>query len=108
MQAFEYLNFKADLQSSTLMKKAKEKIPQNILIKWTEYTITSIGNDPTVSDFQKWLEVQAQVYDKINRETVKKPFNNWNTFGENNNNISRINNNNDNRNSNAMNQFSNI
>ena len=106
MQAFEYVGFKADLQSSTLMKKAKEKIPNNILIKWTEHTITSIGNQPTLSEFQKWLEVQAQVYDKINRENVHNPFNNLNTFGQNNNNTSRINNNNDNRNSNAMNQFS--
>ena len=106
VQAFEYLVFKADLQNSTLMKKAKEKILQNTLIKWTEYTITSIANQPTVSDFQKWPEVQAQVYDKINRENVNKTFNNWNTFGQNNKNIRRINNNNDNRNSNAMNQFS--
>ena len=71
VQAFEYLGFKADLQSSTLMKKAKEKVPHNILIKWTEHIITSIGNQPTVSDFRKWLEVQAQVYDKINRENVQ-------------------------------------
>ena len=85
VQAVEYLGFKPGLQSSTLMKKAKEK--------------TSL--------IFSWLEVQAQVHDKINRENVNKPFNNWNTFGRNNNNISRINNNNDNRNSNAMNQFSN-
>ena len=89
------------------MKKAKEKIPHNIMMKWTEYTKISIGNQPTVSDFQKWLEVQAQVYDKINRENIPKPFNNLITFGQNNNNISRINNNNDHKNSNAMNQFSN-
>ena len=108
VQAFEYLGFKADLQSSTLMQTAKEKIPHNILIKWTEYTITSIGNQPTVFDFQKWLEVQAQVYDKINRENVHKPFDNWNTFVQNSNSISRINNNNDIRNSNNMYQFSNI
>ena len=107
VQAFEYSGFKADLQSSTLIKKAKEKIPRNFLIKWTEYTIRTIGNKPTVSDFQKWLEVQAQVYDKNNRENVNRLFNNWNSSGQNNNNISRINNNNDNRNSNAMNQFSN-
>ena len=107
VQAFDYLGFKADIQSSTLMKKAKEKIPDNILIKWTEHTIASIGNQPTLSEFQKWLEVQAQVYDKINKQNVHKPFNNLNAFGQNNNNFSRINNNNDNRNSNAMNQFSN-
>ena len=106
VQAFDYLGFKADLHSSTLMKKAKEKIPHKILIKWTEHTITSIVYHPTLSEFQKWLEVQTQEYDKINKENVHKPFNNLNTFGQNNNNISRINNNNDNRNSNAMNQFS--
>ena len=106
VHAFEYLGFKADLQSSTLMKKAKEKIPHIILIKWTEYIITSIGNQPTVSDFQKWLEIQAQVCNKINRENAHKPFNSWNTFGQNNNNISSINNNIDNRNSNAVNQYS--
>ena len=106
VQAFDYLGFKADLQSSTLIKKAKEKIPHNILINWREHTITSIGNPPTLFEFQKWLEVQAQVYDKNNRENVHKPFNNLNTFGQNNNNISRININNDNRNSNAINQFS--
>ena len=82
VQAFEYLVFKAHLQRSTLMKKPNEKIPHNILIKWTEYTIKSIGNQPTVFDFQKWLEVQAQVYDKINRENVTKPFKNWNIFGK--------------------------
>ena len=78
------------------------------MIKWTEYTMTSIVNQPTLSEFQKWLEVQARVYDKINRENVHKPFINLNTFGQNNNDISTINNNNnDDRNSNAMNQFPN-
>ena len=105
VQVSEYLGFKADLQSSTLMKKAKEKFPPKVLIKWTEHTITSIGNQPTLSEFQNWLEVQSKVYDKINRENAHKPFNNLNTFSQNNNSISRINKNNDNRKSNAMNQF---
>ena len=60
VQAFEYLGFKADLQSSTLMKKAKEKIPQNILIKWTEYKITSIGNQPTVMIFRSGLKYRPK------------------------------------------------
>ena len=77
------------------------------MIKWIKHAITSIGNKPTLSEFQKWLELQAKVYDKINRENVQKPFNNLNTFGQNKNYLSRINNNNDNRSSNAMNQFSN-
>ena len=106
LKAFEYLGFEADLQNSTLTKKAKEKITQNILIKWTEYTITSIGNQPTVSDFQKWLEIKAQVNEKITRENVYKPFNNQNNFGHHKNNLSRINNNSDNRNNNDTIQIS--
>ena len=57
--------------------------------------------------FRNGFVVQAQVYDKINRENVNKPFNKRNSFGQNNNKISRINNNNDSRNSKATNQFSN-
>ena len=95
LQAVEYAGFKADLQSSTFMKKAKEESRHNVLIKRTEYTILSIGNQPTVSVFQKWLEVQAQVYDKINGESVHKTFNNQKIFGHNKNNISRTNKNTD-------------
>ena len=68
VQAFQYLGYTADLQSSTLMKKAKEKVPHNILLKWTEYTVTSIETPATLVEFQKWLEVQAHVYDKKNHE----------------------------------------
>ena len=61
VQAFEYLGYTADLQSSTLMKKAKEKVPHNILLKWTEYTVTSIEPPATLVEFQKSSEVQSHV-----------------------------------------------
>ena len=88
MQAFRYLGYTADLQSSTLMKKAKEKVPHNILLKWTEFTVTSIKTPATLVEFQKWLEVQAHVYDKINRETFQQNNlrrNNFNSSGNMNN-----------------------
>ena len=88
LQAFQYLGYTADLQSSTLMKKAKEKVPHNILLKWTEYTVTSIETPATLVEFQKWLEVQAHVYDKINRETFQQNDfrrNNFNSSGNMNN-----------------------
>ena len=71
VQAFQYLGYPADLQSSTVMKKAKEKVPHNILLKWTEHTVTSIETTTTLVEFQKWLEVQAHVYDKINRKNFQ-------------------------------------
>ena len=72
VQTFQYLGYTADLQSSTFMKKAKEKVPHNILLKLTEYTVTSIETPATLVEFQKWLEVQAHVYDKTNRETFQQ------------------------------------
>ena len=85
---FQYLGYTADLQSSTLTKKAKEKVPHNILLKWTEYTVTSVKTPATLVEFQKWLEVQAHVYDKINRETFQQNNlrrNNLNSSGNMNN-----------------------
>ena len=52
VQAFQYLGYTTDLQSSTLMKKAKEKVPHNILLKWTDYTVTSIETPATLVEFQ--------------------------------------------------------
>ena len=71
VQVIQHLGYTADLQSSTLIKKHKE-IPHNILLKWTEHTITSIETAATLVDFQKWLEVQAQVYKKIHKENFHK------------------------------------
>ena len=48
------------------MKKAKAKFPHNIVLKWTEHTVTSIETPTTLVELQKWLEVQAHKYDKIN------------------------------------------
>ena len=72
VQVIQHLGYTADLQSSTLIKKHKEEIPHNILLKWTEHTITSIETAATLVDFQKWLEVQAQVYKKIHSENFQQ------------------------------------
>ena len=65
VQAFQYLGFTADLQSTTLIKKAKEKTPHHLVLKWTEHCLTELSSDPTLVDFQQWLELQAQIYDKV-------------------------------------------
>ena len=74
VQAFQNLGFQADLQSSTLLRKAKEKIPHNLLLKWTEYTLTDNVTTTTLVEFQKWLDVQARVYDKVNQEKRTSTF----------------------------------
>ena len=72
MQAFQYLGFTADLQSTTLIRKAKEKTPHLLVLKWTEHCLTELSSDPTLVDFQQWLELQAQNYYKVSRESNQR------------------------------------
>ena len=58
VQEFQYIGFTADLQSTTLIKKAK-KTPQNLVLKWTEHCLTEPISDPTLVEFQQWLELQS-------------------------------------------------
>ena len=52
VQAFQYMGCTADLESATLMKKARQKIPNNIILKWTEPTVTSIETPDTFLNFK--------------------------------------------------------
>ena len=72
MQAFQYLGFTADLQSTTLIRKAKEKTPHLLVLKWTEHCLTELSSDPTLVDFQQWLELQAQNYYNVSRESNQR------------------------------------
>ena len=74
VQTFEYLGFQADVQSSTLLKKAKEKVPYNILLKWTEHRLTTTAEPASLRSSQQFLELHAQIYDTINREQTFTSF----------------------------------
>ena len=85
VQAFQYLGFIADLQSTTLSKKAKETVPHNLIHKWTEHCLTEFRSDPSLAEFQQWLELQAQVFDKVSRENpMRNLFPNSKKFGSSN------------------------
>ena len=67
-QTFRNLNFNADLNSSTLTKLVKSKVPQDLLLKWTEYTMRNDIQDTDVQHLQNWLEVNAKTYDKLHNQ----------------------------------------
>ena len=73
-QTLKYLGFQADLQSSTLLKKAKEKVPYKILLNWTEHSLTTTAEPASLRSFQQFLELHAQIYDTINREKTFTSF----------------------------------
>ena len=72
LQAFQYLGFTADLQSTTLIKKTTEKTAHHLVLKWTEHCFTELSSDPTFVDFQQRLELPAQIYDKVCRESNQR------------------------------------
>ena len=55
-------------------------VPHNILLKWTKHFVKSIETRAILFDFQKLLEVQAHVYDKIHRENFQQNNLSWNSF----------------------------
>ena len=69
VQAFQYLGFTTDLQSTTLIRKAKEKTPHH------SFCLNELSSETTLVDFQLWLELQAQIYDKVSRESNQRILN---------------------------------
>ena len=65
VQCFTDLHYTADLQSSTVLSKAKAKLPHNFLIKRTEYTVECALEVPTLLRFQQWLEFPTAVVEKL-------------------------------------------
>ena len=69
---FSDLGFSSDLTSSTVLRLAKDKLPKQLLVKWTEYTIQKAIAKPSLLHFQIWLELQTAVYDKLNLPSSSK------------------------------------
>ena len=57
VQDFHYIGFTADIQSTTPIKKAKEKTQHLLVLKRTEYCFTELNSDPTLLYIQQWLEL---------------------------------------------------
>ena len=68
VQTFKNLSLNADLNSSTLTKLVKSKVPQDLLLKRTEYIGRNDIQDTDVQHLQIWLEVQAKTYDKLHNQ----------------------------------------
>ena len=69
LQAFHYLGCTAYLQSIALIKEKKK---QHFVLKWIEHRLTELSSDPTLVDFQQWLELQAQICENVGRESNQR------------------------------------
>ena len=68
VRTFQILGFQADLHSTALLKFIKTKVPDNLLMKWTEYAVRENVQNNNVQLFQEWLEIQAKVLERLQGE----------------------------------------
>ena len=68
IRTFRNLGFQADLHSTALLKLIKNKFPDNLLMKWTEYAVRENVQNNNVQLFQEWLEIQAKVLERLQGE----------------------------------------
>ena len=53
VRTFQNLGFQADLHSTALLKLIKTKVPDNLLMKWTEYAVRENVQNNNVHLFQE-------------------------------------------------------
>lgn len=51
-----------------------DKLPHSLCVKWKEYRREKELKHATLLDFEKWIEVQAEVHDDFGIRTSKPPF----------------------------------
>ena len=68
VRTFQNLGFQADLHSTALLKLIKTKVPDNLLMKWTEYAVRENVQNNNVQLFQEWLEIQGKVLERLQGE----------------------------------------
>ena len=68
VRTFQNLGFQADLNSTALLKLIKTKVPDNLLMKWTENAVRENVQNNKVQLFQEWLEIQAKVLERLQGE----------------------------------------
>ena len=68
VRTFKSLVFQADFHSTALLKLIKTKIPDNLLLKRTEYAVLENVQNNNVQLFQEWLEIPANVLERLQGE----------------------------------------
>ena len=51
-----------------------DKLPHSLCVKWKEYRRDKELKHANLLDFEKWIEVQAEVHDDFGARTNKQPF----------------------------------
>ena len=72
---FEELGYNDDLRASTNVEVAVQKLPQSLLLKWSEHVIVTRINRPNLTTFRDWLQGQADAHDLLPRKIKEEKRN---------------------------------
>ena len=74
VKAFKRLDYTNDLHAANNLNMVVDKLPHSLCVKWKEYRREKELKHATLLDFEKWIEVQAEVHDDFGIRTSKPPL----------------------------------
>ena len=74
VKTFKHLGYTSDLQAANNLNMVVDKLPHSLCVKWKEYRRDKELKHANLLDFEKWIEVQAEVHDDFGARTSKQPF----------------------------------
>jgi len=74
VKTFNRLGYSSDLKGANNLNMVVDKLPHSLCVKWKEYRRNKDLKYANFLDFEKSIEVQAEVHDDFGALTSKKPF----------------------------------
>ena len=63
-RTLQELNFEADLNSTTILKHATDKLPYSKEFKWNQFVLRRRIQQPTLADFNQWIKEIAEAHER--------------------------------------------
>ena len=63
-RTLQELNFEADLNSTTILKHATDKLPYSEEFKWNQFVLGRRIQQPTLADFNQWIKEIAESHER--------------------------------------------
>ena len=63
-RTLQELNFEADLNSTTILKHATDKLPYSEEFKWNPFVSRQRNQQPTLADFNQWIKKIAEAHER--------------------------------------------
>ena len=63
-RTLQELKFEADLNSTTILKHATDKLPYSEEFKWNQFVLRRRIQQPTLEDFNQWIKEKAEAHER--------------------------------------------